>query len=93
MSAPTNLFVMNLMAMMQYVVIINLTLAVFNLIPIPPLDGSHVLGAFLPNYENAMRALPWTIQILALLALINIGGGLISGVVGFLFTLITGIPF
>lgn len=90
---PETFYMANLLAMMQYVVIINLTLAVFNLIPIPPLDGSHVLGAFLPNYENAMRALPWTIQILALLALINIGGGFISAIVGFLFTLITGFVF
>ena len=27
---------------------INLVLAIFNLIPIPPLDGSHILGALLP---------------------------------------------
>ena len=27
---------------------INLVLAIFNLIPIPPLDGSHVIGALLP---------------------------------------------
>ena len=27
---------------------INLVLAIFNLIPIPPLDGSHVVGALLP---------------------------------------------
>jgi Zn-dependent protease len=30
-----------------YVVIINLVLAIFNLIPIPPLDGSHLLFSFL----------------------------------------------
>lgn len=36
---------------------INISLAVFNLIPIPPLDGSKILGAFLPDriYWNIMR--------------------------------------
>jgi Zn-dependent protease len=34
--------------MVQYGLLVNLVLAFFNLIPIPPLDGSHVLYHFLP---------------------------------------------
>jgi Zn-dependent protease len=34
--------------MMQYGILINLVLAFFNLIPIPPLDGSHVMYHLLP---------------------------------------------
>ena len=33
----------------QFLVQINIYLAVFNLIPIPPLDGSRLLSAFLPD--------------------------------------------
>ena len=35
----------------------NLCLMVFNLIPIPPLDGSKILGMFLPNrtYYNILQ--------------------------------------
>jgi Zn-dependent protease len=31
-----------ILIMLQYLVIINITLMVFNLVPIPPLDGSHI---------------------------------------------------
>ncbi len=34
---------------LSYIVYINILLAVFNLIPLPPLDGSHILFAFLPS--------------------------------------------
>jgi Zn-dependent protease len=34
--------------MALYGILINLVLAIFNLIPLPPLDGSHVLFHFLP---------------------------------------------
>ncbi len=35
------------------IVIINISLAVFNLIPIPPLDGHHILSALLPRSLRA----------------------------------------
>jgi Zn-dependent protease len=42
-----------LLAMIAYGMIINLVLACFNMIPIPPLDGSKVVLRFLPpRYEH-----------------------------------------
>ncbi|NLE07021.1 MAG: site-2 protease family protein [Parcubacteria group bacterium] len=42
--------------MAGFVVLINITLAIFNLIPIPPLDGSKILFTFLPyNKWQALR--------------------------------------
>ncbi len=41
-------FIMDFYHMLFYSVVINLVLAIFNLIPIPPLDGSKILAMFLP---------------------------------------------
>lgn len=38
-----------LIQLLNALIIINITLAFFNLLPIPPLDGSKILYAFLPN--------------------------------------------
>ena len=42
-------FIMDLYSMLFYSVVINLVLAIFNLIPIPPLDGSKILAMCLPT--------------------------------------------
>ena len=37
-------------------VYLNIILAVFNMIPVPPLDGSHVAASFLPRWLAARYA-------------------------------------
>ncbi len=51
-----------------YGVLINLVLAVFNLVPIPPLDGSHVLYHMLPRgLRSPYRAIaPYGVVVLLL---------------------------
>ena len=41
-----------------YIIFLNITLAVFNLIPVPPLDGSKILFSLVPyRYEHHLMAL------------------------------------
>ena len=51
----------------QYLAIINLGLGIFNLIPIPPLDGSKILGAFLSDraYDMYMKIQRYGFWLLA----------------------------
>lgn len=73
------------------IVQINLVLLIFNLLPIPPLDGSKVLLPFLP-YGWQMKFLEWERFGFALVLLfIFFGFSLIIPVINFLFRLIAGV--
>ena len=82
-------FIMTVQTFLLYMISINITLAVFNFIPIPPFDGSRIATYFLPQriyfkimqYENIIF-----IGLLVILWL-----GFLDGPISFVSTSVTGI--
>lgn len=67
-------FVYYIILILQFVSYISISLTVFNFIPIPPLDGSRVLSALLPNrtyYRLMAYERYFTIIIFAVILLLN----------------------
>jgi Zn-dependent protease len=77
----------------SYGMIINITLAVFNMIPIPPLDGSHlVANALPPRLSEQYRSLG-IYGVLLLLLLLNFTplNGLLRAVISGVYSLYMGV--
>lgn len=62
---------------------LSIGLGLFNLLPIPPLDGSKVLGAFLPDaaYFGLMRYERYGMFLLLALSWFGVTGDLINGAI------------
>ncbi len=73
-----------------YAIIINLLLALFNLMPIPPLDGSKILARFLPPQaaNKYMRLERYGMLIVIILIVTGAFSKIIVPVFYFIFNLI-----
>jgi Zn-dependent protease len=90
---PIIKFTPGILLMFQYIVWINLLLAIFNLLPLPPLDGSHILFALLPPKYEKIKIFLNQFGLFILLFIIFFLFDWIGFVVERLFTLIVGTPF
>jgi Zn-dependent protease len=83
------------LSLVALIVYINIILGIFNLIPIPPLDGSRILFAALPQTETTMRVM-YTLErwgMFLVLLFVFFGFQLLVPLVRFLFFIFTGQSF
>lgn len=77
--------------MVMYIIMINLVLMIFNLIPVPPLDGFQIVGELfnLKSTEIYWKLYQYGTLILLALIIFNVTSMIISPCVNTLFGLIT----
>ncbi len=66
--------------LLQFFVFINTLLFVFNLLPIPPLDGSHILFALLPGNTRELQAFLSQYGLFLLILFIFLGSPILVGI-------------
>jgi len=89
---PGFINLLGLALMFTYIIYINILLAVFNLLPIPPLDGSHILFTFLPSSMQNVKVFLQQFGFFILLFIIFFLFPWIAYIINWIFTLIVGSP-
>lgn len=75
-----------------FIILINIVLAIFNLVPIPPLDGSKILFALLPHRYVHVQEFLERYGLMLVLAFLLFAGRIIFPIVQWLFLLFVGSP-
>ena len=79
-----------LLYIMSLIVLVNILLAIFNLVPIPPLDGSKVLFALFPPTLYEVESFLEQYGFIFLIVFIYLFWGKVASVISVLFRLFTG---
>ena len=77
-------------SIVSIIVLVNLVLAIFNLVPIPPLDGSKILYPLLPRSFQPVVSIIEQYSIVFLIIFIVFFSDVIYPILSFMFHLITG---
>ena len=93
--APVNAVAAGLFSFCASTAVLSIGLGLFNLVPIPPLDGSKVLFSILPEkaYYTLMRYERYGMAVLLLLVWLDVGGSYLSNAIYEVFRWMSGLFF
>ena len=93
--APANAVAAVLFSFCASTAVLSIGLGLFNLVPIPPLDGSKVLFSILPEkaYYTLMRYERYGMAVLLLLVWLDVGGSYLSNAIYEVFRWMAGLFF
>ncbi|MDO8466675.1 MAG: site-2 protease family protein [bacterium] len=80
----------SLVIFLKIIVATNVSLAIFNLVPLPPLDGSSILFALIPDKWHALQEFLTRHGFWLLIIFIFFGFQLILPIIGSIYLLLTG---
>jgi len=82
----------SLVIIFGFIVLVNISLAIFNLIPVPPLDGSKILFSFLPIKSRfVFSSFAHKYGLILVIIIVAFLPNIITPIVFYLFNLITGL--